>query len=822
MKLPDNIVNVCIAYDRKAYRKQVAVSYYDENNKKQIERFDVNPYFYVRKDAKIPSDIQNSIHIEQTDVPYYKGDKLKKIVMLSANKQDVENIVSKFDETFEADLNLARRFMIDYDVKFSRKQRILFLDIETLYSIDEKNTPEPILSIYTYDSFMNRYYAFCWHKDLEVRCDKKDNESIYYFNDEREMLEEFMHFLSSMQCEIFTGWFIDGFDMPYIINRCKKLNVDFSRISPLGRVAMFEQKNEEDIDQGYRIIIDGASVIDCRAAYKKLAIYGKPPNYKLDTVAKFALHDETKMTRPDFGSVWCKDRMHELLEYNRQDVRLCVLLNKKLKLIDYFLRIQQEVSLSLEDIFMTSRVVDTFILQAYHNQYVFPTKMQRPKVEIGGGHVITPPSEKFEDVIILDFKAMYTTIYISFNISPELIIEKDHPHANFKDATCINGIWFDMTRGQGIIPKLLEELLNRRIAMQKERDKYNADTVEYKAADDAQGTYKEILNTFFGAMGYSNFRMFDPRVANSITFIGREMLKFTIEQLEGMKYKVLYADTDSCFFQIPHRMLDIDKVVFGKKVVDDLNAKLTTDFVAKFTENKLPFEKCNIEIEFESMFSQVVFPGVKKRYAGLLNIKKGSFSNHSFKCMGFEVVRKDTPVVIRETLEAIFITRLKGDDSKVLKLISDTITKMSTLEYPYELGIPKPISKDFDEYKSNAQHIRAAKWAMDNAGVNWLKGDRGYMLYVKCRSDCKLPYTDVVLVKEDTKLPEGVEIDINTLVEKYLYSPLEFFDNVKGMNKIELPKLAGGKDDGSKYKDKPKPKRKRDEDDDAKQQKLSG
>jgi DNA polymerase I len=809
-QLPENIVNVSAVNGRMG-EKALAIQYYDANRIKKIKIIDnFKPYFYVPLDAKIPIDISNIVFPDgDKDYTSYKGKKLKRIALRRMSKEEFLRARDKFDETYEDDVLYHQRFMIDNNVTFSKDQRIMYIDIETYYSVDEINAPEPIMCLTAYDSFDKKYYVFVWHSELQMKVERNDNVNTYYFNNEIAMMNKFLDFLDYIKPDIYTGWFSDRFDFPYIINRCKKLNLNYNKMSPLRNVYIV---NEGDLEN-YQVHIVGSNILDCRAIYKKMAIYGKPPNYRLDTVAKYALKTETKMQRPDFDKVWTKERIKELLDYNIQDVKVTMMINEKVGLINYFLRVQQEIPISLEDIFMTSRVVDNYILHTYHDKFIFPSKRNRERVEIGGGYVMTPPAKILKDVIAFDFKAMYTTIYITFNISPELIVDNDDANVN-KDNNVIVDIvqeeqeskanarvCYDMTRGIGLIPSILSTLLERRIQMQKERDEYVPGTPEYKARDDAQGTYKEILNSFFGTMGYSNFRLFEPRVSNTITFIGREMSKFAIVEIEKMGYKVLYADTDSCFFQLPTGLSDIEKVVVGNDIRNKVNDKLAKEFIEKFTNHKLPFERCNLEIEFENMYSNIVFAGVKKRYAGILTIKKGLFSPNEFKCMGFELVRKDTPVIIRETLETVFKLKLKGKNEEVEKVIEETRNKIANMKNVIELAIPRPINKHLEEYtKSNPQHIRAARYSEEHLGLEWHRGESGYMLYIKCDQSYTKPRTDVVLIKEDTVLPTGMFVDVDRLVLNYLYSPLEFFADISDVKPI-IFRESGQKSLGEYVKD---------------------
>ncbi|WP_290438859.1 DNA polymerase domain-containing protein, partial [Pseudomonas aeruginosa] len=58
---------------------------------------------------------------------------------------------------------------------------------------------------------------------------------------------------------------------------------------------------------------------------------------------------------------------------------------------------------------------------------------------------------------------------------------------------------------------------------------------------------KIIMNAFYGVLGSSGCRFFDPRLAPSITLRGHRIMRRTRELIEAEGYTVIYGDTDSTF-----------------------------------------------------------------------------------------------------------------------------------------------------------------------------------------------------------------------------------------------------------------------------------
>ena len=64
---------------------------------------------------------------------------------------------------------------------------------------------------------------------------------------------------------------------------------------------------------------------------------------------------------------------------------------------------------------------------------------------------------------------------------------------------------------------------------------------------------KILMNSFYGVLGTSACRFYDPRLANAITGFGQEVLLWCRARIEAGGRRVLYGDTDSLFVEIGRR-----------------------------------------------------------------------------------------------------------------------------------------------------------------------------------------------------------------------------------------------------------------------------
>src|SRR5207249_4310606 len=112
-----------------------------------------------------------------------------------------------------------------------------------------------------------------------------------------------------------------------------------------------------------------------------------------------------------------------------------------------------------------------------------------------------------------------------------------------------------------------------------------------------EGGYVHSLQPgFYGVLASSFYRFNDPKVGASITAFARDRIKGIIGELEAEQVKVVYADTDSVFFQSPSPGPE-ESLAFARKTAE------------RFSRGRISMEVDKI---YETLFSH----GRKKRYAG--------------------------------------------------------------------------------------------------------------------------------------------------------------------------------------------------------------
>lgn len=309
----------------------------DENNKKIIEEIkkDFYPYFYIEDEVEIPDKVREFLLSVENFYYSYKNKKLKKLIFKHLSKENFLWIRDNFNITYEDDILYRKRFLIDNDITFTKNQRVCYLDIETNFGINIINVEKEIICITFYDSFNKKYYVFAWREDLKEEVKVGDKDEIYYFSSEEKMLINFVNKFNELSPDVLTGWFVNGFDLPYIVRRLRKLNLnDYTqKLSPFYDIKIAENfltyltysivedhdGNALSKDEIFSKIF-GIEIVDLLKVYKKLTYDNKPDNYKLNTVAQH-LEIGEKMKIKNIFAAW-KEDINKLIEYNIHDVEL--------------------------------------------------------------------------------------------------------------------------------------------------------------------------------------------------------------------------------------------------------------------------------------------------------------------------------------------------------------------------------------------------------------------------------------------------------------------------------------------------------------------
>ncbi len=238
---------------------------------------------------------------------------------------------------------------------------------------------------------------------------------IVYMQSERVLLSTWLNKVVRHQI-VMTGWYISGFDMPYIVNRCKKLNVD---------MALGSLKNSVDRDgHPTHMIIE-----DMQALMKKYErSMGVVESYSLDFVSRRVLGLGKLYYESDLKTLY-ETNKPRFLAYNAIDTILPILMHRDKLTINAKYMLAASAGLPFKEVDsprnQSEAVCMRYILDTHKGKVVVAEGGDWPKVgPYEGGFVKSPVKNYGKNIACFDVSSQYPSAMRSFNLSPDAFIKK--------------------------------------------------------------------------------------------------------------------------------------------------------------------------------------------------------------------------------------------------------------------------------------------------------------------------------------------------------------------------------------------------------------
>ena len=405
----------------------------------------------------IPSTYEPYIYLETNNAPDAMSlfnTKLKK--KRFRNQYDRSRYLkdNKVTRVFE-NFGVYQQFLIDTYWQDNEKPeftknalKVYFIDIET-YSPDafpNPQDPNDTINIITiYDTLTKKFHSW----GLKPYIAKSADVNYIACKTEEELLRKFVEFFSKDYCDILSGWNSEFFDVPYVINRVRKiLGEDYmKRLSPVGslRSRTFMGKYGKEQVKWY---IEGLSCVDYLDVYKRFCQTLRE-SYKLDAIGEIELQER----KVDYGDQnltdLADDNWETFVDYNIQDVNLLVRLEQKLQYIQLLRMIAYAGLTTFEGALGSLSVITGLCsIRARLKDKRIPTFIKDVKEgsKNAGAYVADPQKGFQEHIVSLDANSLYPNTMITLNLSPETkvgkIIEKTEKEITIKH---VNGQTFTLS-----------------------------------------------------------------------------------------------------------------------------------------------------------------------------------------------------------------------------------------------------------------------------------------------------------------------------------------------------------------------------------------
>jgi DNA polymerase elongation subunit (family B) len=146
---------------------------------------------------------------------------------------------------------------------------------------------------------------------------------------------------------------------------------------------------------------------------------------------------------------------------------------------------------------------------------------------------------------------------------------------------------------RGVLPKILQKLLDKRNATKKLKAKYKkTDPFLSDIYDGLQLAYKITANSVYGQLGAPTGKFVNVGVAASVTTTGRQMLEIAENFIKkNYKAKPIYGDTDSVFmkYQLRDHSCDCPNHDNNRKQRIEEFYKIANEARNKMIKEKIPF-----------------------------------------------------------------------------------------------------------------------------------------------------------------------------------------------------------------------------------------
>lgn len=725
-----------------------------------------------------------------------------------------------------------------------KKENIVewFLDIET---IGDGSFPDIDLANQEIVAVTIRIKNLRWVFGLkDVKFSSKD--IIYVkFDTEEELLRALVNFFKSPlhRPDVITGWYIDFFDIPYIINRLKRvLGEEIAKsISPWG---VLKEKKLEIRGKEHTVFTPlGISILDYIPVYKKFT-QNAEESYSLEYISQKVL----KVGKLDYSEYdGLTDFYHKnpqkFFEYNIMDVDRVFQIDEKLKFLDRVYAIAYDAKVNYNDALTSVLLWDVIIHNdlATKNIVVPQLRYNNEDVGIPGGFVKSPIAAMYNWVLSFDLSSLYPHLIIQHNISPETfvkslnivtvdennrlldydavsdvikVIKEKYPNYSIT----ANGCLYRKDK-QGIMGRLMETQFAQRVEIKnkmKALKKENPDDDRIEALDAAQWSQKIKINSAYGAIANKAFRYYSEENSAAITTSGQMAAKMIdkfiniimnkICKTSGVDY-IVASDTDSIYINCEEvvkqtKLTNRDEIInfldlFGSSKLEPYIKKCFEDHAKNMNAYKSA-----LHMKREVIAERAVWRA-KKNYIMYIWDSEGiRYKEPELKTLGVESVRSSTPRICRESLEECYKIIMSGTEDMMIdhikKFRKDFFTKsFADIARPSSVSdIAKYTTTDGSIMSRTPMHVKGSlafnKFVKDN------KLEKKYQLITdkdKIRyCELKMPnplFSSVLSVPKELPSEFGLDkyIDYQTQFEKTFLNPVKSFLDIIGWKTEKIIKI---------------------------------
>jgi DNA polymerase elongation subunit (family B) len=415
---------------------------------------------------------------------------------------------------------------------------------------------------------------------------------------EKRLLERFNAEFAALDPDLVEGHNLFRFDLDYLRQRCKRHGLPCAW-GRFGQKAVFRNTRLKVAERWVdfpRCDMPGRTVVD---TYLLVQLYDIATR-ELDSMGlkDVAVHfgvtaeDSTERTYIDGADIfrtWREDRAR-FLAYLGDDLRETegvadMLLPTYFEQAKTFPILLQEATLRGT----TAKIDLLFLEEYYHARHACP--VPPPVVAFEGGFTRSFVEGVYRHVLHFDVASLY----------PSLLLDIGRNPGNDR---------------LGVFIPLLRSLREYRLRF-KQLARNAPDPAERAEAQARQASFKILINSFYGYLGFSGARFGDGDLAAEVTRRGRELLQLLIEDFQRQGCLVLEADTDGIYlsserwYAAPEALLESAQAVLPKGIELEHDGRYEAMFCYK-AKNYALYDGKKIHLKGSAFRSRGMEPFLKQ------------------------------------------------------------------------------------------------------------------------------------------------------------------------------------------------------------------
>ena len=708
------------AYNSKGKHSQVEIYGITATGEKVVA-LDNNfyPYMYIAYDDDVYDDLICNPDVLRCSITALEhGQEMKRVIKVTFRfpwmLKDIRNKYKEANkpiECFSGDINFGLKYLFDKNlgdcVEIEGREVITdhytttnVIMIDSICNAETFDFPLRILSFDIENFRDGRLMCLCaaiMDEDGNVLSERKLAKG-----GEAAIIEEFVRYYYQEQPDILTGYFINGYDLPMLGDKC----VEFGLFPECKNRLPLSSNKRGILVREKNVHTTGLVVADAHYwARTKI----KPKKESLNFVANLLLGEEKDdVDRTDMDGEWARDSQR-VIDYCLKDAILAGKVLVKTEALKDGKMFMPVTKLPFSDVMadhQSFRTDSLLVRRADRDGIAVPLNdYSAEKTEkIEGGYVKELPPGIFPMVIGLDFKSMYPSMIINNNLC--------FTTYDMENGTIISPVgakFLSTDIRLGIIPQEMKRLGTQRDYYKGLRDdaEKSGDNESYKYYDGLQNATKIMMNSFYGVQTTEWYRFTNKEIGASITGFARANSKHVINELIKEGYNVLYSDTDSIFFAAEKDTIE-EAVELGEMI-------------------SKKYSYGDALLEFEKLMDPLFSIGKKKKYFGkIIWPFKGEITR------GFQNRRGDSFDYLSKTLDKLFLIIGDREYIEAAKYARERLREMKKQEVPIVELVTSKSVKDEKEYVNpdSMANVQAARKLRKmglivpaNTKVDWIVTD---------------------------------------------------------------------------------------------------